>query len=68
MSALFKFFISTRRMFVEPCLLALFEAWDVLVLYSECLVARRTHDGRVDYCDSFRQLELVAKLVVHIHR
>lgn len=50
-STFFEFCFFYCRMVVEPRLFALLEQRNKLVLYFECLEARGTHDGRVNYCN-----------------
>jgi hypothetical protein len=57
-----------RRMLVETCLPAVLYSVDHVVSHPERLVAWLLNDRRVNNCDCLRHLELVAQLIVNVHR
>lgn len=66
MAALFELGLTSCRMFVEACYLASLKRRNELVFDSKGFVARLADDWRVNDSDRFRQLKLVAKLVVNV--
>ena len=54
-------------MLVEAGLVTSFNIFDLIIFYTKGVVARLTHNWRVDYRDGLGKLHLVPELIVQIY-